>query len=124
MERVPRLRSALLARISRLGAKSGRAPGRSRDVSSVRDIPRPPPFSRRCIVKARFVPMTAHGARAAALHLAYIERDGVERDGSAGRLVRRGGRDARARAARGAASQRRSASSVSSCRPRTRARST
>ena len=86
MERAPRLRSALLARISRLGAKSGHAPGRSRDVYSVRDVPRPPPFSRRCIVKARFVKMTPQGARASALHLAYIERDGVERDGSPGRL--------------------------------------
>lgn len=86
MERAPRLRNALLARIARLGARSGRAPGRSPGTHSVRDIPRPPPLARRCIVKARFVPMTPRGVRAAALHLSYIERDGVERDGSPGQL--------------------------------------
>jgi type IV secretory pathway VirD2 relaxase len=42
--------------------------------------------SRRCVVKARYVPMRAGGDKAARLHLAYIERDGVERDGSQGRL--------------------------------------
>jgi type IV secretory pathway VirD2 relaxase len=38
------------------------------------------------VVKARYVPMRAGGDKAARLHLAYIERDGVERDGSQGRL--------------------------------------
>jgi type IV secretory pathway VirD2 relaxase len=55
-------------------------------MSSERDVPRPRAFARRCIVKARFVPMNTYGARAAALHLAYIERDGVEQDGSPGRI--------------------------------------
>src|SRR5450432_3583756 len=86
MERVPSLRNAVLARITRLGMKSSPAPGRSRGMSSVRDVPAPRAFSRRCVVKARFVPMNAYGARAAALHLAYIEREGVEHDGSSGRV--------------------------------------
>ncbi|MEP6654533.1 MAG: hypothetical protein ABJA82_14325 [Myxococcales bacterium] len=32
------------------------------------------------------MPLTSRGLRAATAHLAYLERDGVERDGSAGRL--------------------------------------
>jgi uncharacterized protein DUF3363 len=42
--------------------------------------------SRRCVIKARYVPMTAGGLRGAKFHLAYLERDGVNRDGSPGRL--------------------------------------
>jgi type IV secretory pathway VirD2 relaxase len=38
------------------------------------------------IVKAHVVRLTAGGAKAAALHLRYIERDGVEKDGSPGAL--------------------------------------
>ena len=53
---------------------------------SERDVPRPRASARRCVVKARFVPMNAYGTRAASLHLSYIERDGVEADGSPGRL--------------------------------------
>jgi len=56
----------------------------------VDDVLRPGADARRCIVKARIVRNTARGMRAARLHLAYIERDGVERDGSAGRLYGRG----------------------------------
>ena len=42
--------------------------------------------SRRVIVKARVVKMAGRSAKAAALHLAYIEREGVEKDGSKGVL--------------------------------------
>jgi hypothetical protein len=42
--------------------------------------------SRRCVIKARYVRLNANGLKAARLHLAYLERDGVERDGSPGRL--------------------------------------
>jgi type IV secretory pathway VirD2 relaxase len=42
--------------------------------------------SRRCVIKARYVPLRASGVRAARLHLAYLERDGVDRDGAPGRL--------------------------------------
>jgi type IV secretory pathway VirD2 relaxase len=44
------------------------------------------PNARRVVVKARVVRLTANGAKAAALHLRYIERDGVEKDGSKGEL--------------------------------------
>jgi type IV secretory pathway VirD2 relaxase len=47
--------------------------------------------ARRVIVKAHLLRMSASGAKAAALHLRYIERDGVERDGSKGVLYDAGG---------------------------------
>ena len=46
------------------------------------------PDARRVVVKARVVRLTAYGAKAAAMHLRYIERDGVEKDGSKGALYR------------------------------------
>jgi type IV secretory pathway VirD2 relaxase len=49
-------------------------------------VRRPGHLDRRVIVKARFVSMSGDGVKTAALHLRYIERDGVERDGSPGRL--------------------------------------
>jgi type IV secretory pathway VirD2 relaxase len=85
-ERVPRFRNRLLARIARLGGAPGGVGSRPRGTPSARDVRRPGAHARRCIVKARFVPMNAYGKRAAALHLAYVERDGVEQDGSPGRL--------------------------------------
>jgi type IV secretory pathway VirD2 relaxase len=42
--------------------------------------------ARRVVVKAHALRMNATGAKAAALHLRYIEREGVERDGSRGVL--------------------------------------
>jgi type IV secretory pathway VirD2 relaxase len=86
IERVPRFRNAMLSRILRLASDSPRGGGRRRGVSSVRDVRSTAAAARRCIVKARFVPMNQSGRRAAALHLTYIERDGVEQDGSPGRL--------------------------------------
>jgi type IV secretory pathway VirD2 relaxase len=41
--------------------------------------------SRRCVIKGRYVKVKANG-KAAKMHLAYLERDGVERDGSPGKL--------------------------------------
>jgi type IV secretory pathway VirD2 relaxase len=38
------------------------------------------------VIKARYVPMSANGPKIAKAHLAYLERDGVERDGSPGQL--------------------------------------
>jgi type IV secretory pathway VirD2 relaxase len=76
----------MLSRILRLHSGSRRVAARGQGVSSVRDVRSAKPSDRRCIVKGRFVPMNAYGVRAAALHLAYIERDGVESDGSPGRL--------------------------------------
>jgi type IV secretory pathway VirD2 relaxase len=85
-ERVPRFRNRLLARVARMGGASGGPSSRPRGTASARDVPRPGPFARRCVIKARYVPMNAYGKRAAALHLSYVERDGVEQDGGAGRV--------------------------------------
>jgi type IV secretory pathway VirD2 relaxase len=49
-------------------------------------VPRPGQGARRVIIKAHVARMSAGGAKAAALHLRYIERDGVEKDGSKGRF--------------------------------------
>jgi type IV secretory pathway VirD2 relaxase len=46
----------------------------------------PPGLARRCVVKASYVSLARGGIKAARVHLAYIERDGVERDGSPGRM--------------------------------------
>jgi len=43
-------------------------------------------YSRRVIVKARIVRLTPTGISRQAAHLSYIQRDGVDRDGSAARL--------------------------------------
>jgi hypothetical protein len=85
-ERVPRFRNGLLARIARIGRQPGVPSARPLGTLSARDVPRPGPFARRCVIKARFVPMSAYGKRAAALLLPYIEQDGVEQDGTAGRV--------------------------------------
>ncbi len=72
------LRNALLARL-------GRSPGARRAPSSaaVRGLGA---GARRVVIKAHVLRLNATGAKAAALHLRYIERDGVERDGSRGVL--------------------------------------
>ncbi|MBW7836525.1 MAG: DUF3363 domain-containing protein [Sphingomonadales bacterium] len=43
-------------------------------------------FSRRVVIKTRVVRLQGKGGRSAALHLRYIERDGVGREGGAGGL--------------------------------------
>jgi type IV secretory pathway VirD2 relaxase len=93
-ERVPRFRNQLLARIARIGSASVRASSRAKGTPSARDVRRPAAYARRCVVKARFVPMNAYGKRAAALHLAYVEREGVEPEGSPGRLYGQAGTSA------------------------------
>jgi type IV secretory pathway VirD2 relaxase len=57
----------------------------------------PRPNARRILVKAHVQRLTARGAQAAARHLRYIERDGVEKDGSPGVLYGPEGRVARER---------------------------
>ena len=47
---------------------------------------RPRQSARRVVVKAHVQKLGGHGAQAAARHLRYIERDGVEKDGSPGVL--------------------------------------
>jgi type IV secretory pathway VirD2 relaxase len=73
-------RSAILSRIARgAGAARPRAAARSRVA-----VPRQDANARRVVVKVHVARLGAGGAKAAALHLGYIERDGVERDGSKG----------------------------------------
>jgi type IV secretory pathway VirD2 relaxase len=74
------LRNELLARISLAGGKGRRS------ASGPLRAEAHHPNARRVAVKARVVRLTANGAKAAALHLRYIERDGVEKDGSKGEL--------------------------------------
>lgn len=46
----------------------------------------PTDSSRRCVIKSRYVTLGKQGLAGMQRHLAYLERDGVERDGSPGRL--------------------------------------
>jgi type IV secretory pathway VirD2 relaxase len=78
------LRAALLSRLPR-AARRLRAASARRASIATRGSSR---AMRRVVVKARYVKLTPHGAAAAALHLRYIQRDGVERDGSPGVLYR------------------------------------
>lgn len=83
-ERVPTFRVQMLRAIQKHG---GAARGRTAKARRGRIAVRAPgTSSRRCVIKARYVPLNEHGIKAARLHLAYLERDGVERDGSRGRL--------------------------------------
>ena len=83
------LRNALLARLGRLhGAR------RASSSAAVRGFGT---GARRVVIKAHVLRLNATGAKAAALHLRYIERDGVERDGSRGVLYNAQG-EARAEA--------------------------
>jgi hypothetical protein len=49
-------------------------------------INKPADSSRRCVIKSSYVPMGKQGLAGMKRHLRYLERDGVERDGSPGRL--------------------------------------
>ena len=78
-------RNALLAAVSAAGGYRRRVAAARRCNTRVA-VRRPRADARRVIVKARFVKMTKYGAKAARLHLRYIERDGVEKDGTKGVL--------------------------------------
>ena len=84
--RIPRFRSALLSRINGGGTDKTAAAnaGRDRDEAA-RSTPGLFTETRRCVVKARYVPMNGYGREAGRLHLKYLERDSVERDGSPGK---------------------------------------
>jgi len=76
----------------RLARAAPRHPGdgarrrRARNYTGRIAVREPHALSRRCVIKSKYVPMTGEGRKLAARHLAYLERDGVERDGSPGRL--------------------------------------
>jgi len=91
VQRVPTLRESLLLRLRRRFGSTSRAVDAALGRSGARrpkpfDWREPPPDARRCIVKARVVQMDARGMAAAKLHLDYIEREGVEPDGTKGKL--------------------------------------
>jgi hypothetical protein len=84
-ERVP----SFSAQMARLIAKRGgvkRGVGRAASKRGRVAVRAPHALSRRCVIKARYVATTRNGHKIAKAHLAYLERDGVERDGSPGRL--------------------------------------
>ena len=83
-EYVPTFRSQMARAIQRhgVGFGAGKKLRSRRGVIAVRE---PNARSRRCVVKVRYVPVRG-GNRAAKLHLAYLVRDGVERDGTQGKL--------------------------------------
>jgi type IV secretory pathway VirD2 relaxase len=89
-QRAPRFCQSVLIRAQRrfvrVASLGQPRPPRKLGTRGVADVLRPRRDSRRCVIKARIVKTTGRGLAAARLHLAYIERDGVERDGSAGRL--------------------------------------
>jgi type IV secretory pathway VirD2 relaxase len=69
-----------------LPAKRGRGAAFARGrAASPRGWSQAQPGARRVVVKARYVKMRA-GSRAAAVHLRYLQRDGVTREGSPGQL--------------------------------------
>ncbi len=76
--REPTLRNALLRGLRR-GAASPRAKASGATAGWGAN-------ARRVVIKAHVARLTARGAKAAELHLRYIQRDGVERDGSKGIL--------------------------------------
>jgi len=75
-------------RLARTAPKTGKGSRgrRSRAQPGRIAVRAPHARSRRCVIKARYVPTTGDGRKLAARHLAYLERDGVERDGAPGRL--------------------------------------
>src|ERR1022692_548673 len=71
--------ATVLAQIRRSFDRSRRAAAGSQ--KSRYDAGQTPANSRRCVVKSHYVSVARGGRLAAARHLNYIERDGVERDG-------------------------------------------
>ncbi|HVV53336.1 MAG TPA: DUF3363 domain-containing protein [Polyangia bacterium] len=84
-----RSRPSALGRIRRAVERASRAGGGTKKARY--DIGETPASSRRCVVKSHYVATRGGGRLAAARHLGYLERDGVERDGSPGRLYNAGG---------------------------------
>jgi type IV secretory pathway VirD2 relaxase len=70
-------RNALLSRIAGRTRRGARGAGPVHPLQA---------HARRVVIKAHLLRMGPTGAKAAALHLRYIERDGVEKDGSKGTL--------------------------------------
>jgi hypothetical protein len=84
-ERVPTFRAQIARALAKQGGRKkgqGRAAAKRGRIA----VRAPHELSRRCIIKARYVATAGNGRKLAKAHLAYLERDGVERDGSPGRI--------------------------------------
>ncbi len=79
--------SLVIGRLVRHG-HGQRGPGRARHARVPGAAPgfAPKRSARRVVIKAHVQRLSRHGAQGAARHLRYIERDGVEKDGSPGVL--------------------------------------
>jgi hypothetical protein len=79
--------SLVIGRLVRHG-HGQRGPGRARRarVAGAAAGFAPKRSARRVVIKAHVQRLSRHGAQGAARHLRYIERDGVEKDGSPGVL--------------------------------------
>jgi hypothetical protein len=82
--RVPLLSVDLRRRLRGLPTRPGAAPKPAR--RGIAGVAEPGPLSRRCVVKAHYVSAASTSGDGLRLHLAYLERDGVEKDGSPGVL--------------------------------------
>lgn len=90
-QRAPLFRQSVLTRVQQRLSRAAGGSGTSRrwgTVGATADVPRPGVGARRCAIKARVVQLRGGSSALAGarLHLDYIERDGVEKDGSEGRL--------------------------------------
>jgi type IV secretory pathway VirD2 relaxase len=84
-EREPTFRAQIARALAKQGGRR-RGQGRAASKRGRIAVRSPGALSRRCIIKAHYVATTGNGRKRAKAHLAYLERDGVERDGSPGRL--------------------------------------
>lgn len=84
-ERGPTLRVLIQRAVQRQGGLHS-GPRHAKPRRGLVAVRAPHALSRRCVIKSRYVTLTRNGQKAAKLHLTYLERDGVERDGSPGRL--------------------------------------
>jgi type IV secretory pathway VirD2 relaxase len=84
----PTLKVAVVRRLARMASHWTPAGGgeKARASRARHDIRDAGAFSRRCSIKTRYVQMRTGSQAAARRHLGYIERDGVEKDGSKGRM--------------------------------------
>jgi len=88
--RVPLLLSDMRRRLR--GGLASKARGPHAGKNRFAGVAEPGTLSRRCVVKSHYVQMRGRGRDGARLHLSYLERDGVERDGSPGVLYVAGDR--------------------------------
>lgn len=88
-EKAPSFKRSVLAKASKSGSGRSNKGARGGHVNRgmrAQFVRKPKSFSRRVVIKSRVVKMNEYGRKAFQLHVKYIERDGVEKDGSRGEL--------------------------------------